>query len=115
MADVAYATKEAHMINSSSTISNVNHTRHTRPQKDGPPGGPGRREKPSHTEAVNNLGASLSEEVRNDMLSEIDAMSKDGATNEEIKSYVHETLESHGVDIPVRGQHKPGSLINTSA
>lgn len=76
----------------------------------GPP--PPRGERPSHSEAVADLGASLSEEVRNEMLDEIQAMQDGGASNEEIKDFVHESLEAQGISIPDR---RPGMLANVKA
>ena len=65
--------------------------------------GPGAKP-PSHEDAVSQLGASLSEEQQEEILSGIEVMKNDGATNEDIKAYVDSSLEAFGVDLSqVRG------------
>ena len=78
----------------------------------GPPpqgqGGP-KGTRPSHKEAINELGSSLSEETRTEMLSTVAEMQEAGEDDEAIKSYVDQTLTDNGVDLSER---QSGFLLN---
>lgn len=59
---------------------------------------------PSHEDAVSQLGSSLSVEQQDEILSGIESMENDGATDEDIKAYVNSSLEEFGIDLSqVRG------------
>lgn len=68
------------------------------PPPPGPP--PGGGAPPSHEEAIETLGASLSDEVRAEMLETVETMQAEGASDEEIRSYVVDTLEDNGITLP---------------
>ena len=72
-----------------------------------PPQGP----PPSHEQAVSELGASLSEEQQEEILSGIEAMQEEGASDEAIKFYVDSSLEEYGVDLA----QARGTITNTLA
>lgn len=76
-----------------------------------PPGGDKQGEAPSHANAIEKLGSSLSDEVRSAMLASVEQMEEDGASFEEIKSFVDSELEANGVDIPEEGPRR-GQLVD---
>ncbi|WP_031480446.1 hypothetical protein [Maridesulfovibrio frigidus] len=65
---------------------------------------------PSHEEAVSQLGASLSEEQQGEIMSGIETMQADGASEEKIKAYVDSSLEDYGVDL----SQTKGALADTT-
>lgn len=65
---------------------------------------------PSHEDAINTLGSSLSEDVRESLLSTVEEMEEDGASFDEIRAYVQDELEANGVEM-----QRPGAIVNTVA
>lgn len=78
-------------------------------QRPPPPPAGGSGGPPSHSDVVSEFAGSLSTEVQEAMLGTIATMEADGASHEEIKSYVDAALEEEGVAPPDRG---PGLLVN---
>lgn len=78
------------------------------PPGKGPPKAGGGR--PSHGDAIRTLGSELSEEEQEEMLEAVAQLQEDGASFEDIKSYVDSELEARGVD-----SGRPGQLLNVTA
>ncbi len=84
-------------------------TESARPARRPPPPG-GASERPSHAEAIETLGSGLGEDVQEAMLETVAQMQEDGATFDDIKAYVDDALDTHGVS-----RERPGQLLNTTA
>jgi hypothetical protein len=89
---------------SSSQLTSISNSQPPEPSSTG-------SQPPSHEEAVSQLGASLSEDQQATILSGIEAMQEDGATDEEIKEFVDSSLEDYGIDLATA----KGTLTNTVA
>lgn len=93
-------------ISSNMTATSTQAAKPPPPPKGGS-GGP-----PSHGDVVAEFGASLSQEVQDAMLETISSMESDGASHEEIKSYVDSALEEEGLAPP---DQRPGMLLSVRA
>jgi len=76
-----------------------------------PPGGGSGEGPPSHAQAIENLGSSLSTEIRDSLFSTVEEMEEAGASFDEIKSFVDTELEANGIDMS-GGQSRSGQLVN---
>nr|WP_320014420.1 hypothetical protein [uncultured Desulfobacter sp.] len=92
----------------SSTQINISNTQ-TSSAGTKPPEGP--PPPPSHEQAVSEIGASLTEDQQGEVLSGIEAMQEEGASDEEIKAYVDSSLEEYGINLA----QARGTITNTIA
>ncbi len=76
-----------------------------------PPGGGNGEGPPSHAQAIETMGSSLSTEVRDSLFAAVEEMQETGATFDEIKSFVDTEMEANGIDMS-GGQNRSGQLIN---
>lgn len=77
-----------------------------------PPPSGGRGEgPPSHATAIEKLGSSLSDDVKDSLLASVQELEESGASFEEIKSFVDNELEANGVDFSSR-QSRSGQFID---
>ena len=67
--------------------------------------------KPHRKDVVQELGSSLSESLRTELMSLLEALKAEGSSFDDVKSVVDSKLKEHGIDIPP----PPGSLINVIA
>ena len=66
----------------------------------------------SHTAAIEQLGKSLSDDVKDEILAKAHELSDAGATFGELKGFFDGQLEDHGVQVP-EGGSRSGRFINT--
>jgi hypothetical protein len=83
-----------------------------KPQGPRPGGGPPKGGKPDHADVIEEFGSSLSTEARDELLSKVEEMQANGATDDEIKQVVDQTLSDNGVELP---HQKSGSIIDVVA
>ena len=93
------------------TTSAAAATRPARPPGPPPGGRGGGAQPPSHEDAISRLGASLSTDVLDEMRATVAAMEADGASFDDIKSFVDTTLSPNGVELP--GDRR-GALVDTT-
>lgn len=76
-----------------------------------PPGGGDKGGPPDHASAIESLGSSLSDDVKDALFAGVEELEKSGASFEEIKSFVDNELEANGVDVSGGGQ-RSGQLVD---
>lgn len=61
---------------------------------------PPKGERPSHQDAIEHLGSSLSAEAKAELLADVETMLSEGATDDEVRDYVNQTLQDAGISLP---------------
>ena len=83
----------------------------TRPSPPPPPSG-GKGEGPvSHAIAIEQLGGTLSTDLKDSLMAQTQVMEDSGASFEDIKSFVDSELEANGVDISP-GHQRSGQFVD---
>lgn len=79
-----------------------------------PPPSPGGGETggpPDHASAIENMGSTLTDDIRDSVLVGVKELEKSGTSFEEIKPFADSEPEANSVDVS-SGQQQPGQLVN---